>query len=664
MERRSKNEAGSVTVFLSLTLLLVMGLLGTLVEVSRGKVCLVHSRRTLQSATDSLMTEYSRPLYEEYHLFFLEDTGKPFAQSIAEYASDTLRGEEGIPHRTDLYDGVLGDVKIDEKTYIGDDGADAMKRQISSFMKRQLASEAVEKFRQKVRPTETMEGKAGEIEKKVEEEKQAAQLDSNLLELMKLIDGAVCSNGTITGEKYFMKMFCTGKKRPEAFGISETVVWNAIRERAVQPEKMAEQSFSKPLVKKEFLHQVCEAEKRTGRALEIVQELGAEAEKAGIGKTAESSIASNLQILQEARGILQGTLSEESVSQLKRLWKGYDIRGITFDYTGVNEEGGAENPLDCFQEVVSGGLSKLVVKEKDKISQKKVKNPNHYYQLSETAQEEQTDYSREIQNFAREEEISLQGAVQDIANMTSTDFYMYEYMKRYFSSIKNPVGKMKKRLDYEWEYIVCGGARDRDNLEQVIGRLVLMRTVINTTVIFASAARREKAHAAALAVVGFTGMTPLIRFTQTLFLILWGMAEGIVDTAGILQGKQVPLIKTERDLEVEFADLYRLSHSYIMRKVKQMPEATKTSFGYEEYLSLFMLGNGNAVSCCRMMDLMEWNIKDNYFKGFNLGGCVESICVTGVFSFPTKFFRLPYVQDMLGRELQCFQKQVSVTGAY
>ncbi len=67
---------------------------------------------------------------------------------------------------------------------------------------------------------------------------------------------------------------------------------------------------------------------------------------------------------------------------------------------------------------------------------------------------------------------------------------------------------------------------------------------------------------------------------------------------------------------------------------------------------LFMLGNGSTVTCRRIMDLIEWNIQDNYVKGFSLGKCVESFQVRGSFSMKTKFFRLPFIQKILNRKLE------------
>ena len=61
----STNEyfQASVTVFFSLVILIVIALVGTTLEITRAKICNVHAYRVLKSASESLMTEYSRPLY-------------------------------------------------------------------------------------------------------------------------------------------------------------------------------------------------------------------------------------------------------------------------------------------------------------------------------------------------------------------------------------------------------------------------------------------------------------------------------------------------------------------------------------------------------------------------------------------------------------------------
>ncbi len=651
MESRNKYRRASISVFLSLTLVVILALLGTMVEVGRGKVCQVHGRRTLRSAAESLLSEYSLPLYQEYRLLFLEDVGKPFEKSIAEYAADTLEPGSIFSVRTDLFDLAMTDLAVEGKTYTGDQGCRALKRQITSYMKRVIAADAFKQFQKGVSLVESLGSSAAGLEQKAEEEKQAAELNNKLLSLMELIDGVSVLESGVQGKKHFVKMFCTGEKRAESLGITEASVWKAIQEHVVDVNSEMKAIVNGKGDRDGFVKKICEVQKKTTEAIRLLQELGKKAGTLGISSNARNILNSNQRVLEDAKSMLQKSADELDLDSLKKLWKTYDTSAIVFDYTGINKKGGGENPFQNFRQLIASGLTKLVVKDVDKISKKKTGCPDQYQKLY-NGQEKTRDYKKAVQDFASEENVDFQGAVKDISQIALSDFMLLKYMEKYFSTAIQSIGEMKKRLDYEWEYLACGGGSDKENLEQVINQIVLMRTVINTGILFASSSKRETAYAAALAVVGFTGLEPLVRFTQTLLIILWGMSEALVDVAGILQGRQVPLIKAEKDLVLKFTDLFVMGREYIINQVKKLPHAGKNDFTYEHYLMLFILGNGSSVTCRRMMDLMEWNIRDNYEKGFSLGKCVESFQVRGSFSMKTKFFRLPFIQKILNRKLE------------
>ena len=79
---------------------------------------------------------------------------------------------------------------------------------------------------------------------------------------------------------------------------------------------------------------------------------------------------------------------------------------------------------------------------------------------------------------------------------------------------------------------------------------------------------------------------------------------------------------------------------------------------------LFMVGGKRSVSCYRMMDLMQTNIRETEVEDFSLGLCVNSFEVSGGFTFPTKFFRFPYIQKIVERELYEFHQDATVSMSY
>lgn len=660
-----KNKAGgaSITVFLSLTLLMILALLGTVVEVTRGKVCRVYGRRVLKCAADSLLTEYSRPLYEQYRLFFIEDGGKSFEDSIAEYAGGTMGDKECPPGELDLYQGAFHEVTVKNKRYIGEEGGTALQEQIAAYMKRRVASDSIKKFFGQADSLGTLEESAKEIDDKLKEEKEAAEENKNVLALMKLIDGVDCTGSRIRGQTCFVKMFHHGKKLPERFGITEPIVWDAMKENIVELQVYFGRLQKNTAAKKQFAKMVHEASERTKEAERVAEGMKISLSKMNVKGDVRAVLAGNQAILERTEELLHGEITEERLSELKQIWKRYNTSGIQFDYTGVGQKGGAENPMDSFSKVISGGLTELVCANDFNLSKKSVENPNHYLKLYGKDKENVKADAGSLQTFAEEEETHFKEGVSGIGTNTVSEFYVNEYMKKYFSSAVRSAGGGQKRLSYEWEYMLCGKKSDKENLEEVLGRLVLIRSVINTAAILSSSEKRNTAHAAALAVVGFTGMEPLIRFTQTLFLVLWGMAESLVDVSALLQGRTVPLIKRTKDIVLQFPDLYRMNHRLITEKAKKWQKGSGHTFGYHEYLFLLMAADTSERNY-RMMDLMEWNVQDNEYSQFRLGICVDSFQAEGVFAFDTPLFRLPFVQTVLGRNLYNDWQGVTVDAGY
>ena len=660
---KNRKAGGSITVFLSLTLVIIMALLGTMIEVTRGKTCRIQARRVMKLASDSLMTEYSRPLFEKYNLYFLENEGKAFADSITEYASGKSEYNSLFPHSMDVYLGTLERVTVDGERYAGDDGGAALREQIVSYMKRRISADKVNAFLRKTDEMQPLSDSAEEIEQKAKQEKEAVGECRSVLELMRLIDGVDCSGGAVKGQKYFVKMLFTGEKKPGKFGISEAVVWNAVKKKVSDVSDFLNH-LQEEAKRREFAVLVRETLEKTKEALRIVTEMGApRLKKMNVSGDAACVLSSNRGILEKTGEMLSQEMTEQTAAELKRMWKAYDVSGIVFDYAGINEKGGAESPMSVFSDAVSGGLAKLVFKKDFNISNKSVKDADHYHSLYAADKSEKKKEEDGVAAFAKEEEVDFQGVAKGFAKTAVSDVMLCEYLKRYFSSVQTKVGA-NKRLDYEWEYILCGKGSDKKNLETVINRLVLLRSVINTAALLSSSEKRETAYAAALAVVGFTGMEPLIRFTQTLFLVLWGMTESLVEVAALLQGKKVPVIKTAKDIVVKFPELYRIGQAYIMEKADRLPKKNGRCFGYTDYVLLLMAGIGRDVRYHRMMDLMEWNIRDHEYSGFRFGQCVDSFKATGQFSYETKLFRLPLIQRMTGWEGNGFQQEVTVDAGY
>ena len=182
------------------------------------------------------------------------------------------------------------------------------------------------------------------------------------------------------------------------------------------------------------------------------------------------------------------------------------------------------------------------------------------------------------------------------------------YMSDHFGNFLEPGETV---LAYELEYILAGKDSDRENIEQAAKKLIALRTGMNMLYLLRDTGKRAEAEAMAAALVGFTGILPLIRLTAALLLGAWALAEAVSDGRILFAGGQVPLVKTERDwklsLEQAPALLTGSSSSESEKTVdgsKGKSEMTLT-WDYKTYLTLLcFLGDGMPVHRARLAELL------------------------------------------------------------
>lgn len=678
-----RRQEGSITVFLALAGLLVFALLAVMVETARFGACENHAARTLRTATEGLLTEYSRPLYEHYGLFLMEQEGTPYETVIARYAGDMM--EAAGKGTMNFFRGAFRNIQIKEKVSAGDNGAEPLAKEITAYMERRLPRNLLTKFTDTTENLQETERQAKEIEETVEEQRENASLDDLLLELMKLVDGISVSGGKVRCEPCFVKSFSTKKKlEGKEFGVTEAKVFQKMK-----PKIDTTPAQWKKMNVRTFMERVKKTGQITKKAVQKGEELWRRYRAAGGPqgrKTEDSSgvvriieklsvLQGNLRVLEETEkllaggeggGSLVGEVPEEMLDRLDALWKDYDTGSISFDYTGICEGGGEESPLDVLSGAWGNGILNLVCKNPKSLSKKSVKDPDHYVKYYGMTAAESGDYGERVDKFAREEEVELSGVLGGTPSGAWDTFCLCSYITDTFSSLSQKAGKgsWKHQLDYQWEYLVAGKKSDRANLESVLNRILLIRTVINFAALFQDAGKKGEAYAAAAAVVGFTGMEPLIRLTQTLILIAWSMVESLVDIAGLLQGRDVPVVKTPKHILTSFAELFLITGNAITKRAEKFAKGGKNSFGYKEYLKLFLLTMNKKTTRYRVMDVIEWDMGKNGYTGFSLGSCVFSLTVEGSAVFPSHLLQQVPVKRFLGKDLRQYQPVCRVRVSY
>lgn len=151
------------------------------------------------------------------------------------------------------------------------------------------------------------------------------------------------------------------------FGVTEGAVWK-------QMKKNLDHSTKDWNIKNKlkFLAKISKVKGRIKQAQKIGEETknGSASKDDAISRVivALPVLKTNLDILTKTEEILQKDSVKNCKKRLEKLWQDYDTSSIVFDYTGVEEDGGGENPKDSLDGSFSKGILSLVVKSPSKLS--------------------------------------------------------------------------------------------------------------------------------------------------------------------------------------------------------------------------------------------------------------------------------------------------------
>jgi len=211
-----QNKKGSITVFLSLILLLVVAVIMTTIESARVNVGKAYANRALALAMDSILAEYYAPLFQEYHVFGLEgsygeeslqlDSIETKIQNSMEYTfkpnKDLYYMETYIPvENVNILDIKTTNLEIDNINTLLDYNGDFFTSQAVSYIKYKELGNVAEKFLNKISLIEETEQAQTVLNEKFKAEESIYKIDKDITKLMKLIDGITISEkGLDTGK--------------------------------------------------------------------------------------------------------------------------------------------------------------------------------------------------------------------------------------------------------------------------------------------------------------------------------------------------------------------------------------------------------------------------------------------------------------------------------
>ena len=363
-------------------------------------------------------------------------------------------------------------------------------------------------------------------------------------------------------------------------------------------------------------------------------------------KALDSDIANDKASLEQKKQLVDAQIAS---------MQDYSIASLKFSY-GRIEDKEAPNPMDILDSLGASVLE-LTAKDPNRLSKKTMENPDYYYKKYGGHGSGSTDVA--INDDVTDGNLSrLFGTMGEVFGdsekleqvlSNGINVLLYQsYIKDNFKSYVSKESKFSKNpIEYEQEYILCGKKSDKKNLEKVVDRILLLRTVANFTYIMTDSGKKQKAYTAALALVGFTGIGALVKATEYAILAVWSYEEALVDVAALLRGKKVPLFKSRNTFMLKFSDVLSISRSKIQNKAKQLgKKSSGVAMGYEDYLQLFLLFETQAQKNYRTMDLIEANVKLRHSEAFSFSHSIYNLKVSCNYAIPAKFVALSFLSQL------------------
>lgn len=343
----------------------------------------------------------------------------------------------------------------------------------------------------------------------------------------------------------------------------------------------------------------------------------------------------------------------------------YETKGLTLNYSSLAiEEKDGPDYIGGIKDLIAEGITGLVINP-ETISDKEISSellPSIIDMLSE--EEESFSFSKLLKNmniggkdagtgglFASFGDYSLGSLVGDGADEILERILMQAYIQEHFHSF--PVNEEEKEgrkpsvLSYEQEYLIYGKTNDKDNLQAIIGRLILIRTILNFATILGNKEKWKEAKNIATSLVGFTGLPILVAITQGVLMILLALAAALVDTCALLTDKEVPIIKKKIDLE--YSELLLLTRPNIQKKAALYKD--EKGLSYNDYLVLFLCLTNQRKLSYRMMDLIQENIRIRYGTSFNLQNCIFGYEAEAVFDIKPVFTTFSFMHKYIRADI-------------
>lgn len=717
------NNKGSVSVFLLFLFVFLIAAVGILLECCRYEGVKTYTKGMVDVTGQAVLSDYYRPLYEDYHVFFMafhsgEDKQAYIKDKSEGYINYSLRPGKDLAVRSGKWGRsyLIPDsffITVSNIVPALDNRGEPFEKEAVGFMKYKSLEGLVDRLKGAAEKVKSLEPATKAVSEKLRCEEKLEEYSDDILKLIQVIDGVeINKSGSYSIGNSFVKKLVTEPATNNSTGIDNHQLWIKLKNRYVnvneklnfirstaeessnllREENLLEQSQRKQQeLKKKIKNKVTDIKNELGQISRLVKDVRANIEKAleivqqlqsgekqftkQMSQYKQRGSACDKELSEELRDSLERDINDMDaitkegwdfleierilkqnaailnavpeynrmdilatkeclqnvisiVEESMELFSKYDVCKISFQY-GQKTEGKEKSPLSQIKQLLQGNITNLVISDEEIVSKQTLGSltlPGNQEAGIEKGNLQASFKSKNIlkgigdifQVFKGKESIE----VTEIGKM-SDKILMLFYEEEHFNSFtEESTYKNKNALCYETEYLINGRKSDKENLNETIDKLVLWRTVFNFLSIMTDAQKKDAARAAAIALTGITGITPIIHTTETIILLVWSFEEALVDTCAVLQGKSIPIIKKGSEFKITYSDLLRVSQSLVQERASGVKSVGKRGLSYDSFLEINFLLNREEENRYRCMELVNQNIKLRYEEEFDLSNCV------------------------------------------
>lgn len=634
------DNRGNITVFTALIISTMILLIGALVEITRITSAKTRTRDIAYLSADSCLAHYGNELFEDYGIFGLWKKGDKIEELFKKYIKKTDNNTK------DLLGISMSKCKIGDIKYLTDNNGEPVAKQIDEIMKYKISEDILKEILNEIKGINGYK----KIKVIIDKIEKISDFVMNIEESIQQVNISLETiKGNMTGIRECISEMNKGiadiksfkGKKNELLSMKavyeENFDWlykkvNEIDSEIERISVYINQFESSSQAAKPTVGEISDILNNNKEQLdnnlisslkEQIDDLNA---KIGNREIDYYNMYNCIDVLRQMKvqitackidlNNIDQYISDDDFSRIGEVRDDIpNVENLVINYRVEEVESSNKSIVKTMKKLFSRGISGLVIDEK--ISTKKI-------DVSEVP-------SRSI-NFDTHFKYSDYSSSNDYIRKVLCSQYILDY----FSSYPD---KREGQLEYEIEYILGGKSEDEENLNNVVNKLVAVREGFNLGYLITNSQKCNEAEIMAAALVGYTGVTPLITVTKFLILGVWATAESIVDVKMLMKGEKVALVKTDSTWNVSLDSL----SSFYKKKYKN--KATRFGIDYKGYLRILLLSQNSVQQVYRIMDIIEVNIQNKYSKSFSIKDCVYSLCIWSEYEIK-RLFAIPGINKL------------------